>query len=119
MPDAHLEQRRQQIRRGLRRANAAGAVVLVIVIGLSLAALIQALRADRNAQAATEASARGQQELWKAHLAQATAQRSSGQARRKVQGLEAITSAAAIQPSVELRNEAIAILALKGMLSFG
>src|SRR5678809_911612 len=91
----------------------------VIVIGLSLAALIQALRADRNAQAATEASARGQQELWKAQLAQATAQRSSGQARRKAQGLEAIMSAAAIRPSVELRNEAIAILALTDVTESG
>src|SRR5438552_12448794 len=71
--DADLELRRQQIRRGLRRANTAGAVVLAIVIGLSLAALVQALRAERNARAAKEASARGEQELWRAHFAQAGA----------------------------------------------
>lgn len=112
LPDIDLEQRRRHIRRGLTRANIAAVVILVIVIGLSLAALIQALRADQNAEAEAEASARGKQQLWRSQLAQAGALRLSGLAGRKAQALAAISSAAAIQPSLELRNEAIATLAL-------
>src|SRR5947209_11045564 len=117
--DADLEARRQRIRRGLRRANTAGAVILVIVIGLSLAALIQALRAERNARQTREASAKGEQQLWQARLAQAGAQRLSGLAGRKKEGLAAIASAAAIKPSLELRNEAIATLALTDVSDAG
>jgi signal transduction histidine kinase len=110
--DADLELRRQQIRKGLRRANTAGAVILVIVIGLSLAALVQALRAERNAHTAERATDRAQEELWKAQLARARAQRLSGAAGRKGEAITAITSAAAIKRNGDLRNEAVAALAL-------
>src|SRR2546427_2406307 len=69
--DADLKRRREQIRRGLTRANTAAAGILVIVIGLSLAALFQALRAERNASAAEEASARARDELWQGQIARA------------------------------------------------
>jgi signal transduction histidine kinase len=117
--DADLELRRQQIRKGLRRANTAGAAILVIVIGLSLAALVQALKAERNARTAEEESIRAQQELWKAQLARARAQRLSGIAGRKAEALAAITSAAAIRQTIELRNEAIAALALTDVSETG
>ncbi len=50
--------------------------------------------------------------LWQSCLAQAQADRWSGQAGRRFAGLEAIRTAAAIRPSLELRNEAIACLVL-------
>src|SRR5262245_17917184 len=72
--DADLARRRAQIRRGLRRANTAGVLILLIVIGLSAAALFQALRAERNARTAETASTRAQNELWRAQLARARAE---------------------------------------------
>jgi signal transduction histidine kinase len=117
--DADLELRRQQIRKGLRRANTAGAIILLIVIGLSLAALVQALKADRNAQTAERATDRAQEELWKAQLAQARAQRLNGVAGRKVEAITAITSAAAIKRNGDLRNEAVAALALTDVSESG
>jgi signal transduction histidine kinase len=117
--DGDLELRRQQIRKGLRKANTAGAVILIIVIGLSLAALAQALRAERNAHTAERATSRAQEELWKAQLAQARALRLSGVAGRKSAAMEAITSAAAIRRNGDLRNEAIAALALTDVSESG
>ena len=116
---ADLELRRRQIRKGLRRANTAGAIILLIVIGLSLAALVQALRAERNAHTAERATDRAEEELWKAHLAQARAQRLSGLAGRKGEALAAITSAAAIKRDADLRNEAVAALALTDVSESG
>jgi signal transduction histidine kinase len=87
-------------------------VILLIVMGLSLAALVQALRAERSARAAQQASVRAEEELWKAQLARARAQRLSGVAGRKTEALAAITSAAAIKRDGDLRNEAVAALAL-------
>jgi hypothetical protein len=119
LSDSDLDLRRQQIRQGLKWANTAGAVILLIVIGLSVAALAQALRAERNARTATQASTRAREELWKAQLAQARAQRLSGAAGRKGAALTAITSAASIRPNRELRNEAVAALALTDVSETG
>jgi WD40 repeat protein len=50
--------------------------------------------------------------LWASYLAQARAGRWSGRPGRRFEGLVALARAAAIQPSMELRNEAIACLSL-------
>jgi serine/threonine protein kinase/WD40 repeat protein len=52
------------------------------------------------------------EELWRAQLAQARAERRSGEAGQRFRSLDALARAAAIRPSPELRNEAIAALAL-------
>jgi WD40 repeat protein/tRNA A-37 threonylcarbamoyl transferase component Bud32 len=52
------------------------------------------------------------QQLWQAYLAQARAHRWSGQPGRRFDSLDALAKAAALQPALELRNEAIACLAL-------
>lgn len=114
--DSDLARRRAQIRRGLRRANTAGAFILLIVIALSGAALFQALRAERNAGVAETASIRAQEELWQAQLARARAERLSGIAGRKDASLEAAASAARVQTSLDLRTEAIAALALTDVM---
>src|SRR5437870_1141566 len=117
--DADLKRRREQIRRGLTRANSAAVVILLIALGLSLAAIIQGLRAQRSAGEAEKASAQARSELWKAQLARAGAERLSGVAGRKTESLAAVTSAAAIRPSPELRDEAIAALALTDVTESG
>jgi signal transduction histidine kinase len=114
--DAALARRRAQIRRGLRRANTAGVLILLIVIGLSAAALFQALRAERNAHTAETASARAQDELWHAQLARARAERLSGVAGSKDASLKAVASAARFGSSQDLKAEAIAALALTDVI---
>src|SRR5438477_2802882 len=106
--DAELKRQRENIRRRLTRANTAAVLVLLIVIGLAVAAIFQALRAERNAEQAGQATRRAEEQLWQSQLARARAQRLSGLAGRKGESLSAVSSAAAIRPSLELRDEAIA-----------
>ena len=117
--DADLKHRREQIRRGLTRASTAAVIILLIVIGLSVAAMFQALRAERNAQEASQAKDRAEEQLWQAQLARAKAERLSGVAGRKAESLAAVASAAAIRPSLELRDEAIAAFALTDVTEEG
>src|SRR4029079_19432214 len=67
-----------------------------------------ALSAERSARAAREAAER----LWLAYPAQARANRFDGVLGRKAKSLQAIATAAQIRPSLELRSEAIATLAV-------
>src|SRR5262245_47779303 len=106
--ESELQQRREEIRRSLSRVNTAGVAVVLVTIALAVAAAIGALRAARQTELAREANERGRQELWKSYLAQAHAGRLSRVVGSKASGLEAIAAAAAIRPSLELRNEAIA-----------
>jgi WD40 repeat protein len=70
----------------------------------------------REAEAARAVAERVQQdlrqELWTSRLAEARANRWGGRAGRRFDSLEAIRQAAVIRPSLELRNEAVACLAL-------
>jgi signal transduction histidine kinase len=129
LSDAALEARRKTLRRGLARANTAAAVILLIVIGLALAAIWQAAkarrhaveagdyaaRANRSAAEAASATRRAEDELRKAQFAQAQAARASDHMGRRTASLAALRRAAAGRPSLELRNEAIAALALIDM----
>jgi len=78
-------------------AGLMGAVALVTVLGFAVS-----LYYARDAR----------EKLWQAYLAQARAHRLSGGPGRRFGSLDALTKAAAIRPSLELRNEAIACLAL-------
>ena len=53
-----------------------------------------------------------QNNLWESYLAQARAGRQTGRPGHRLDCLEVLAKAAAIRPSIELRNEAIACLAL-------
>jgi serine/threonine protein kinase/WD40 repeat protein len=91
-------------RRNPKMASLTAAVwllLLTVTIG-SIAAAIRIARAE----------AKATEELRAAYLAQARAQRHSGGPGQRLDSLVAIARAAAIAPSVELRNEAIAALAL-------
>jgi signal transduction histidine kinase len=116
-PDAQLsheelQQQRERIRHRFLRANTAVAVILVAVLGLALAAVIGALRADRDRRRAETAERDGREKLWRSYLAQARAGRLSGNMGRRAEGLETIRAAAVIRPTLELRNEALGCLAL-------
>ena len=110
--ETELQQRREGIRRSLSRVNTAGVAVVLVTIALAVAAAVGAFRAARQTELAREANDRGREELWKSYLAQAHAGRLSRVVGSRAAGLEAVAAAAAIRPSVELRNEAIAHLAM-------
>jgi eukaryotic-like serine/threonine-protein kinase len=81
-----------------------GAVVLLGVSGVSGIAW-QWRKAESARRVATE-------KLWDSYLAQARANRWSGQPGRRFDSLEVLAKAAAIRPALELRNEAIACMTL-------
>jgi signal transduction histidine kinase len=117
--DLDLKDRRIQIRRGLAQANAAAAVILLLVVGLSLAAVRQARRAGRNAEEAERARGATERELARvreaesrALLAHASALRRAGEVGQRSKSLAAVAQAAALHPSAALRDEALAALAL-------
>src|SRR2546427_3292010 len=107
-----LQQQREQIRRRFLRANTAVAIILVAVLGLAVAAVLAALRSTRERQRAELAEQDGREKLWRSYLAQVRAGRLSGLMGRRIEGLETIRAAAGIRPALELRNEALACLAL-------
>ncbi|MGE0481836.1 MAG: protein kinase [Phycisphaerae bacterium] len=83
-------------------------LLLMIAAGMTVASFWLREQRDRAQQAEGEAT----QRLWQSYLEQARALRHSGQMGQRFKALEAIGAAAAIRPSVELRNEAIAAMAL-------
>jgi WD40 repeat protein len=97
-----------------RKPALAGALAacLVLLLALASGSTIAALRIQRARELASVAETKAKAELYSAYLAQARAQRLSGVAGRKPECLRAVTAATRLHPSVELRNEAIAALAL-------
>jgi signal transduction histidine kinase len=111
LSDGDLQRQRVALRRDLRRASTAAILILLVVVVLALAAIFEASQSDGHARRADQERARAEQELWNASLAQARAERLSGQVGHRTRGLAAVAVAAKIRPSLELRNEAIAGLA--------
>ncbi|PWU19621.1 MAG: hypothetical protein C5B50_06175 [Verrucomicrobia bacterium] len=73
---------------------------------------LQRQKAEREADRARVAEQEAKEKLRSSYFAQAQAQRWSGRVGRRFAALEALHKAAEIRPSLELRNEAIACLAL-------
>src|SRR5262249_5604497 len=69
-------------------------------------------RADAEAAHATRAEQETREQLRQSYLDQARANRWSGRAGRRFDSLEVLNKAAEIRPSPQLRNEAIACLAM-------
>jgi WD40 repeat protein len=88
------------------------AAVLLLVVTVSIDSVVAAIRIARAGAAAKVAERKATEKLAAAYLAQARAERRSGRAGQRFASLEAVASAAAIKPSLELRNEAIGALAL-------
>src|SRR5207249_11843632 len=76
-------------------------LILIVIIGSPIAIV----RINHQKQQATE-------KLWDSYLAQARANRWTGRAGRRFDNLEVLKKAAEIRPDPELRNEAIAAMAL-------
>jgi WD40 repeat protein len=72
----------------------------------------QRLRAERAERDARDKEREATDKLWASYLAQARANRRTGQRGQRLDSLKAVAQAAAIRPAPELRQEAIAALAL-------
>ena len=110
-----LRQKRETIRRGVLRANTVLGIIWVAVMCLALAALWEALQGEQNERRATQAERTQRQELWQTYLAEAKAARLGGLVGQRREALRATANAAAIMPTVAVRNEALASLALDDM----
>lgn len=103
-----------QLRKAVQRHKLAFSSALAIVFLLASLAVSMSLMSWRLAAQRDEARKAKDAEtarLWESYLAQAQAIRLSGQRGQRFDALEVIRKAAAIRPSLELRNEAIAALA--------
>jgi eukaryotic-like serine/threonine-protein kinase len=90
-------------------------LLVVIAAGTSLDAWRLERERDRavaHQRAAEQAEEQAKEQLWNALLSQARANRWSSRAGRNFDSLDVLKRAAALRPSVELRNEAIACMAL-------
>jgi eukaryotic-like serine/threonine-protein kinase len=108
-----------------RNPTVAALAVAVFVLLLSVAVVStlsyvrqRALNADLDAslEATRAAETELQEELWQANLSRAQAGRWSNRAGRRFDSLAALAAAAAIRPTDELRDEAIACLSLADMV---
>ncbi len=122
--DGDLLRQRERLRRGLRRANLAWGVLLMVITALTFGVIWKASQstreADRASRSAVEArtqTARAEAELWNARLAEARALRIAGGpgARSKAQMLLGqLTASASLTETqrLALRAEAIAQFAM-------
>ena len=101
------------------RASVIGALLLAVITAAYLFAESQRRVARKNLSLAEQQSARAEraeqdatEKLRNALIAQARAGWHSGRAGQRVESFEAVRQAAAIRPGLDLRNEAIACLAL-------
>jgi len=124
-PPSKLYEFQKTVRRHKFGFAATAAVIAALSCGI-VATSLQAIRARRaereqgrllyEAQAARLEATKKQMDatknLWASYLSQARALRLSGQAGRHFESLGALRKAAAIQPSLALRNEAVASMIL-------
>ncbi|MGH7970406.1 MAG: serine/threonine protein kinase, partial [Limisphaerales bacterium] len=100
--------RRHMLERRLKLMTRIG----VATVGVMLLGVVPYFLAIREAYQARAAQAVAREHLRVSYLAQAQSGRWSHRAGRRFTGLELVKKAAQIRPSLELRNEAIACLAL-------
>ncbi len=85
------------------------AVLMIAVAFVSTVAAVR-LKAGRDKEVTLRREA--EDKLWNSYLMQARANRHSGRLGQRFDSLEALAKAAAMRPSMELRNEAIACMTL-------
>ena len=98
------------------RANRAIAVILLVVVLLGGVLAFLIVEARQSATRAEKAEAEQTEKVWAASLAQARAENLSTKAGHRETALAAVRTAAAIRPSLELRNEAIAALSQRDLV---
>ncbi len=87
-------------------------LILILILIVTIGSPIAAFRINRARQRAQQSEKQATEKLWDSYLAQARANRFTGRPGRRFDSLEAIRKAADIRPTLELRNEAIACMAL-------
>jgi len=99
----------------------AGFLAALFVLALSSTAAMSILwqhqRSERKHAERAEAEAR--ERLWQSSLAEARSTRLSGHPGHKIDALAAIATAAEIRPSIDLRNETVAAMALFDLRRMG
>jgi eukaryotic-like serine/threonine-protein kinase len=103
----------------LVRRNKLAFMALTIVAGLLIlglgAATVAGVRIVRDSQRIRQANTLAIEKLWTSYLSEALARRTSSRAGQRFGTLETLQKAADIRPSLEVRNEAIASLALSDL----
>ncbi len=113
-PPSKLYRFQKLVLRNLLPFIAASAMVTALAVGLGVSLWL--LHREQAAhRLAHDAEQKAESNLWEARLAQARVLRGGSQPGRRFDGLDAVAQAAAVRPSPELRNEAIALLALTDM----
>jgi eukaryotic-like serine/threonine-protein kinase len=102
---------RERVWRWCRRHPAIAALAATVVLLLVTVSVISSFAAIHLRRARQETT----DKLWDSYLAQARANRWSGRAGRRYESLATLKEAVKIRPALELRNEAIACLALSDM----
>ncbi len=105
----------QRTKKLVRRHPAiSGLIVAVVLLAMAVAAIstTAAIRLVDRGRMLKAAEGDAREKLRGAYLAQAQARRFSGRAGRRFESLEALRKAVEIRPGLDLRNEAIACLAL-------
>jgi eukaryotic-like serine/threonine-protein kinase len=92
-------------------AALSGVAALLFITGVGGVAF-EWRRAEHHARRAEDALQRSHEALWQANFERARALRTSGQIGQRVKALQAIRAAAALRQTPELRDEAVAALAL-------
>ena len=110
-PPSSLYKFQKLVRRNKLACIAAGAVTAALLIGLSVS-IVAAFRIKRDNLQIRHAKDDATEKLWASYLAEARAERHSGRAGQRLASLEAVRNAAVIRPDLDVRNEAIACLAL-------
>jgi serine/threonine protein kinase/WD40 repeat protein len=123
-PPSNLDRARKLVQRHKLVFLAIGIIAATLLIGLASSTILffreakATKEANRQTERARSAEAETKEKLWALLLAEAQAVRSSKQAGRRFDGLKLVNEAALIRPSLELRNEAIACMALSDVWRF-
>jgi len=103
----------------LVRRNKLAFMALTIVAGLLIlglgAATVAGVRIARDSQRIRQANTLAIEKLWTSYLSEALARRTSNRGGQRFGSLETLQKAAKIRPSLEVRNEAIASLAVSDL----
>jgi hypothetical protein len=88
---------------------------LLLLLALTVVSFTTAARLRRESKQTEIAKSDAEDKLWFSYLAQARAGRHSGVAGRRAESLAALTAAARMKPTLAVRNETIACLALSDL----
>ena len=113
-PPSNLYKFQKLIRRNKLAFAAASVVIVSLIIALGVVT-VAAIRIQRDDQQVRKAKDDATEKLWASYLAEARAERTSGRAGQRFDGLESVSNAAAIRKDFKVRNEAIACLAISDL----